>query len=94
VEHADGAAHDRHRHADAGALPDGAVAQHRAGVEVLAVGEHLGLGPEGGLALVGRVDRAAGRLRAFRCGDDDPLEVGVAVVRDQELGGRVRQDAA
>ena len=79
VYDADRTAHDRHRHAHCRARPAGPAPQARAGVEVLAVREHLGLTRAGRHARVGRVDRASRGL-AVGCGDRHPLEVGPAVV--------------
>ena len=53
VDDADGTAHDGHGHAQCRETPLRPVAQLGAGVEIVAVGEHLDLRPPGGWAAVG-----------------------------------------
>jgi len=84
VDDADRPAHDRHGHAHARAAPPRPFTQHRACVDLFAVGEHLGLCPSGRHALVGRVDAAARRVPVGRR-HHHTLEVGVAVVGDEQL---------
>jgi hypothetical protein len=88
VHDADGAAHDRHRHAHGGEVVATAIAQHRATVERVAVGEDLDLRTTRGDALIRRPDRTAARCAATSLlwvDGDHAIEVCVAVVGEQQL---------
>ncbi len=85
VDHAHRAAHDGHRHAERREAALGAVAQLRAGVEMVAVGEDLGLGAARRRAAVRRVDAATRRLSVGTDGRH-AVKVRMAVVGQQQLG--------
>ena len=91
MDDADGTAHDRDGHAHRRHGPFGPAAQLRARVELLAVGEPLHLGPTRRRAMVRRVD-ATVRWCARGRGGRHAQEMCVAVVRQQQLSGRVRHN--
>ncbi len=84
MDHADRPPHDGDGDAQGGEAALGPVAKLGAGVEMIAVPEHLHLGPPGGRAAVRRVDAAGGWL-AVRPDAGHPQQMGVAVVGQQEL---------
>ena len=91
VNDAHGPAHDGNRDAEGGKAALGPVAKLGTCIEMVAVPEDLHLRPPGGGTTVRRVDTARRRLPVGAdSGHTD--EMGVAVVRQQELDGCVGHD--
>ena len=91
VDHADRPPHDGDRNAQGGDPPLRPVAQLGARIEMVAVAEDLHLCPAGSGAAVRGVDAARGRF-AIGPHARHAQEVGVAVVRQQELDRCVGHD--